>query len=72
MQDRPLQKLLSELPALASLSEMKFVLARQVIQRRARTLPRVEREQLRVLAHEVADAAGGDAGTKIRAIFSYA
>lgn len=72
LQGRPLDKLLAELPGLASLSEMKFNLARQVIRRRARTLALVDREQLRTLAHEVADAAGGDTADKIRAMFSYA
>ena len=72
LQRRPLDKLLAELPGLAALSEMKFSLARQVIRRRARTLSSVDREQLRVLAHEVAAAAGNETGDKIRALFSYA
>ena len=35
LEDRPLDKLLAELPGIASLSDMKFSLARQVIRRRA-------------------------------------
>jgi hypothetical protein len=72
LQERPLDKLLAELPRLAALSEMKFNLARQVIRRRARSLSHVDREQLCVLGREVADAAGGETGEKIRAMFSYA
>jgi phosphoserine phosphatase len=72
LQGRPLDKLLAELPGLAALSEMKFSLARQVIRRRVRSLSRIDREQLRALAHEVADATGGETGEKIRAMFSYA
>ena len=71
LQERPLDKLLAELPGLAALSEMKFNLARQVIRRRARTLARIDREQLRVHAHEVADTAGGETAEKIRAMFNY-
>lgn len=72
IENRSLDKLLSELPGLASLSEMKFTLARQVIRRRARTLTRVDREQLRVLAYEVAETARGEVGERIRAMFTLA
>jgi len=72
LEHRTLDKLLAELPGLASLSEMKFSLARQVIRRRARTLTRVDREQLRLLAYEVADRADGEVRDKIRAMFSFA
>ena len=54
IQQRPLDKLLSDLPGLAKLSDMKFILARQVLRRRIAELDLVEREQLRVLAEEVA------------------
>lgn len=69
---RPLDKLLQELPALATLSEMKFNLARQVIRRRARALTEVDREQLRVLACELADRANVEVGGRIRGIFALA
>lgn len=66
---RPLDKLLSELPSLAMLSETKFNLARQVLRRRARELPEVERVQLQAFADEAA-ANGGPAADRIRSIFS--
>ena len=72
LQDRKVDKLLAELPAIAELSESKFSLARQVIRRRARTLTRPDYEQLRALAFEVADDAGGSVGERIRSMFSYA
>jgi hypothetical protein len=72
IQDRKVDKLLTELPGIAELSEAKFDLARQVIRRRARTLTRPDYEQLRALAFEVADDAGGPVGERIRSMFSYA
>jgi hypothetical protein len=72
IQHRPLDKLLAELPGLATLSATKFSLATQVIRRRARTLLRPDYEQLRVMAYEVADVAGGDVGERIRSLFSFA
>jgi hypothetical protein len=69
---RPLDKLLAELPGIASLSEMKFSLARQVIRRRVRTLNPADREQLRVLADEIAEGAPPAIGTRIRAMFTLA
>lgn len=72
LQDRKVDKLLSELPAIAELSETKFNLARQVIRRRTRTLGRPDYEQLRALAFEVADDAGGEVGERIRSMFSFA
>lgn len=72
IQHRPLDKLLTELPALAELSTTKFSLARQALRRRARSLERADYEQLRVMAYEVADDAGAEVGEKIRALFSFA
>jgi hypothetical protein len=66
---RPLDKLLSELPGIAALSEMKFSLARQVIRRRARLLDALYQEQLRILAGEVADTAPEAVAARIRQIF---
>lgn len=70
VETRPLDRLLSELPALAQLSDMKFMLARQVIRRRMRELAAIDREQLRVHAEEVASAAPVAVSTRIRDIFS--
>ena len=67
---RPLDKLLSELPGIATLSEMKFNLARQVIRRRARFLGSLHHEQLRVLAHEIADTAPALVAARIRDLFA--
>jgi len=72
IQQRPLDKLLTELPALAELSTTKFSLARQVIRRRAKTLERADFEQLRLMACEVADDAGAEVGERIRSLFSFA
>ena len=73
IRERPLDKLLGELPALANLSQTKFSLARQVIRRRAKTLQRPDFEQLRVMAYEVADDAGGEeVAERIRSLFSFA
>jgi len=69
IEDRPLDKLLTELPALASLSELKFTLARQVIRRRSRTLSEVDREQLEVLACEIAETTPSELAQRIRGIF---
>jgi hypothetical protein len=71
IQQRPLEKLLGELPGLASLSQTKFSLARQVIRRRAKTLDRPDYEQLRVMAFEVAERAGVGVGERIRSLFTF-
>src|SRR5215218_879147 len=70
VENRPLDKLLAELPGIAALSEMKFSLARQVIRRRARELAPIDREQLRVFAAEIADAAPAIVATRIRQLFA--
>jgi hypothetical protein len=72
IQQRPLDKLLGELPALAELSQTKFTLARQVIRRRAKTLMPIDLEQLRVVAFEIADDAGEEVGDRIRSLFTFA
>lgn len=69
VETRPLDRLLSELPGLAQLSDMKFALARQVIRRRMRELVAIDREQLRVHAEEVASTAPVPVATRIRDIF---
>lgn len=72
IQHRPLDKLLTELPALAELSTTKFSLARHAFRRRARALDRPDCEQLRVMAYEVADGAMGEVGERIRSLFTFA
>jgi hypothetical protein len=72
IQSRPLDKLLTELPALAELSTTKFSLARQAFRRRVRTLQRPDYEQLRLIAFEVADDAGEEVGERIRSMFTIA
>jgi hypothetical protein len=67
---RPLDKLLSDLPGIAALSEMKFSLARQVIRRRARYLGSLYQEQLRILAGEIAENAPAGVAARIREIFA--
>ncbi|HEX7151741.1 MAG TPA: hypothetical protein VF618_09660 [Thermoanaerobaculia bacterium] len=69
LEDRPLDKLLGDLPGFARFSETKFNLARQVLRRRVKTLPDVEREQLRLFAVEVASETGTDVTARIDAIF---
>ena len=70
VETRPLDKLLADLPGIASLSEMKFSHARQVIRRRSRELTAVDRDQLRVLAEEIAAAAPSLVASRIREIFA--
>lgn len=72
IQQRPLDKLLTELPALAELSSTKFSLARQAFRRRARTLERPDYEQLRVMAYEVAQSVRDEVGDRIRSLFTFA
>lgn len=67
---RPLDKLLADLPGLAKLSDMKFILARQVLRKRLLELRDVEREQLRVFADEVASSSSVWIAERIRRIFA--
>ena len=67
---RPLDKLLTELPGIAMLSEMKFNLARQVIRRRAKFLGSLHHEQLRILADEIAADAPALVASRIRELFA--
>ena len=69
MEQRPLDRLLEELPGLAGLSNSKFDLARSVLRRRARDLAPVEREQLQMLAEEVAGRTDEEVAQRIRALF---
>jgi hypothetical protein len=69
VETRPLDKLLAELPAIATLSETKFLLARAVMRRRARALSAVEHDQLRIIAAEIAAELGSELGGRIRDVF---
>ena len=70
VENRPLDKLLAELPVIAGLSDMKFSLARQVIRRRVRDLAEVDRDQLRVFAEEIATSAPAVVAGRIRELFT--
>jgi hypothetical protein len=69
IQTRPLDKLIADLPGLAQLSDMKLILARQVIRRRLRDLPEVEREELRKFANRIAETASARIGERILRLF---
>lgn len=69
VEQRPLDKLLADLPGFAVFSETKFSLARAVLRRRVKDLDPVDREQLRVLAREIADKADFDVAERIRSLF---
>lgn len=69
---RPLDKLLTELPGLAALSQTKFRLAREAIRRRVRKLGNADYEQLRLMACAVADDAAPEVGERIRSLFTFA
>jgi hypothetical protein len=69
LEERPLDRLLADIPGLSLLSDTKFALARVVLRRRLRELPVVEREQLRLFAAEVAGGAKPDVAERIRALF---
>jgi phosphoserine phosphatase len=69
LENRPLDKLLADLPGIAGLSEMKFSLARQVIRRRSRELSAIDREQLRAFAEEIAAGAPAVVAARIRELF---
>jgi hypothetical protein len=69
MEERPLDKLLVDLPGFALFSETKFNLARAVLRRRLRDLAEVDREQLKMFAFEIADETKPEVGERIRTLF---
>jgi hypothetical protein len=69
IEDRPLDKLLVDLPGFALLSETKFSLARAVLRRRVRDLDEVDRRQLRVFAMEIASETEPEVAERIRTLF---
>lgn len=69
MEQRPIDKLLADLPGLALFSDTKFNLARAVFRRRLKDLDPIDRAQLRVLAEELASESKADVAERIRGLF---
>lgn len=69
MEQRPLDKLLTDLPGFALLSQTKFNLARAVLRRRMKSLDDVDRRQLLALAHEIAQDEHRDVAERILDLF---
>lgn len=69
MEQRPLPKLLEDLPGFARLSETKFNLARAVFRRRLRTLLPAERAELHKVSEEIAGRAHAHVAERIRGLF---
>ena len=71
LEERPIPKLLEELPDLARLSDSKFTLALKILRRRFDSESDVDQQQLRTFAEEIA-AGVDEPGTaaRIRDIFS--
>jgi len=69
IRQRPLDKLIGDLPGLSRLSETKYALARQIVRQRLRALPEVERARLCLFADEIASDAAPEDVERIRGIF---
>jgi hypothetical protein len=69
LDERPLDKLLADLPGFALFSETKFTLARAVLRRRVRDLSEIDREQLRAFAVEIATESEPEVAERIRTLF---
>ncbi|MDQ3281524.1 MAG: hypothetical protein M3Q69_08930 [Acidobacteriota bacterium] len=69
MEQRPLDKLLTDLPGFALFSETKFSLARAVLRRRVRDLSEIDRQQLRTFAMEIARESEAEVAERIRGLF---
>ena len=70
LEERPLMKLLDELPEIARLSETKFDLAMKTLRRRFHGHPPIEQVQLQVYANEVAECIEQpDVAQRVRSIF---
>lgn len=68
--ERPMDKLLEELPQIARLSDTKFNLATKVLRRRFSTEMDEERQKLRAIGNDIADSSSNDwVADRIRAIF---
>jgi hypothetical protein len=70
LEERPLTKLLAELPGLAHLSKAKFDLTAQVLRRRFRKESDVDRQQLEAFADEIASTVEeSETAERIRHVF---
>ena len=71
LESRPIATLLNELPDIAALSEAKFVLATKILRRRFEGESKIDQEQLRAFANEIAaNIRDGELAARIRGIFS--
>lgn len=72
IEERPLPKLLEDLPGIAALSDSKFRIASNVLRRRFRMESPVDQIQLRVIADEIASNVD-DRGVakRIRDVFAF-
>src|SRR5688572_26981988 len=71
LEQRPIAKLLGELPALAKISQTQFILATTVIRRRYEEQPTAEQFELQSVGLEIAaDVLDADTSAKIRSVFN--
>ena len=71
LEERPIMKLLDELPDLARLSDTKFDLAMKTLRRRFHAHTPIEQVQLQVYAIEIAECiAEADVAQRVRSMFS--
>lgn len=72
IEDRPLPKLLEDLPGIAALSDSKFRIASNVLRRRFRLESPIDQIQLRVIADEIASGMEDRVVAKrIREVFAF-
>jgi hypothetical protein len=72
IEDRPLSKLLEDLPGIAALSDSKFRIAFNVLRRRFRLESPIDQIQLRVIADEIASSMDDRIVAKrIRDVFAF-
>jgi hypothetical protein len=72
IEDRPLQKILEDLPGIATLSDSKFRIASNVLRRRFRLESPVDQIQLRVIADEIAsNTEDRTVAKRIREVFAF-
>jgi hypothetical protein len=72
LESRPIATLLNELPEIAALSEAKFVLATKMLRRRFEGESKIDQEQLRAFANEIAaNVKDGQLAARIRGIFRF-
>jgi hypothetical protein len=72
IEDRPLQRILEDLPGIATLSDSKFRIASNVLRRRFRLESPVDQIQLRVVADEIAsNIEDRSVAKRIREVFAF-